>query len=154
MNATPPIVRTYIEFFEQLTPKDLQRLETIFSADVHFKDPFNDVLGLDALRQIFSHMFEQCLDPRFEVMDACRNGDVAYLRWDFHCTLEGRGEVFQLQGLSLVRFDAQGRVFEHIDYWDPAEQVYSRLPVLGWLLGLVRKKLSAPTKQLKGSARR
>jgi steroid delta-isomerase len=152
MNATKHVVQTYIEFFEHLTPKDLQRLEIIFSADIHFKDPFNDVQGLDNLKRIFSHMFEQCVDPSFEVTDACRCGDRAYLRWDFHCKLKGRGEVYRLQGLSLVRFDTQGRVYEHIDYWDPAEQIYSRLPVLGWLLGLVRKKLSAPTKQPSGGS--
>jgi hypothetical protein len=35
-------------------------------------------------------------------------------------------------------------VAEHIDHWDSGEQFYRRLPVLGWLIGLVRKRLSLP----------
>ena len=137
-------LRTYIDFFEQLKPGDLPYFDRIFSANVHFKDPFNDVYGPAALKQIFTHMFERCEDPRFEVTDACQAEDRAYLRWDFHFNLRGRSEKYRLQGVSRVCFDANGRVYEHIDYWDPTEQIYGRLPVLRWVLAIVRSRLSAP----------
>jgi len=143
MNPPRQALQAYIEFFEQLSRADLQRFERIFSEDVHFKDPFNDVRGPDALRRIFSHLFEQCAEPRFTVTDACGCDDRAYLRWDFHSGSRGGAEGLQLHGLSRVRFDAQGRVCEHIDYWDPAEQIYHRVPLLGWLLDRLRNRLSA-----------
>ena len=34
-------------------------------------------------------------------------------------------------GLSRVSFDAQGRVTEHLDYWDPVEAIWAGVPVLG-----------------------
>jgi hypothetical protein len=32
-------------------------------------------------------------------------------------------------------------VVEHIDYWDAAEQIYERLPVLGNVLRPIRERL-------------
>jgi len=36
-----------------------------------------------------------------------------------------------------------GKVVEHIDYWDAAEQVYERLPLLGPILRRVRQRLGS-----------
>jgi steroid Delta-isomerase len=37
-------------------------------------------------------------------------------------------------GASHIRFAADGRVVYHRDYWDPAEDLYGKLPVLGTLM--------------------
>ena len=135
-------LRAYAAFFENLEPEDLQKFDTLFSRDIHFKDPFNDVQGIPGIRRVFEHMFEQCDKPRFRVSDYCGQEDRGYLQWSFSFTPKGRAKEYRLEGVSRVSFDSAGRVSEHVDYWDPAEQIYSRLPVLGWLLGLVRGRLS------------
>lgn len=139
-------LKAYADFFETLRSEDLERLDTLFSETVHFKDPFNDVRGLAAVKRVFAHMFERCVDPRFHVADYCGSGDRGYLEWRFEFSLAIQGRKHSLEGLSRITFDADGRVCEHIDYWDPAEQIYSRLPILGWILGHVRNRLSATTK--------
>jgi ketosteroid isomerase-like protein len=136
-------LQAYAEFFESLTPAQLQQFDVLFSGDARFKDPFNDVRGVDAIRRVFAHMFAQCERPRFEVLDYCGSGDRGYLEWTFHFRLKGGASEQQIHGLSQVTFARDGRISEHIDYWDPAEQIYARLPVLGWILGQVRKRLSA-----------
>jgi steroid delta-isomerase len=40
-------------------------------------------------------------------------------------------------------FAPDGRVREHVDYWDPVEGLYDSLPVLGPALRLVRRRLAA-----------
>ena len=143
MTSNQQQLKNYADFFENLRVDDLPGFDRLFHQDVHFKDPFNDVHGLDAVKQVFTHMFEQCDNPRFTVSDHCGTGDRGYLQWSFSFTPKGRAEVSRLEGLSRVIFDAEGRVLEHIDYWDPAEQIYSQLPILGWVLNLVRGRLSA-----------
>lgn len=134
-------VRDYIAFFEGLRPESLDELEQVFASDVHFKDPFNDVTGRAALRQIFEHMFTNTENPAFAVdhwlCDAC----TASLRWRFSCRLQGL--TLTVTGMSFVRFDDQGNVTEHIDYWDPAAGVYEQVPVLGGLMRHLRRRLSA-----------
>jgi len=134
----------YCEYFESLTPAALDRMEHYFSSGARFCDPFNDVRGVPAIRNVFEHMFATTTEPRFEVSERIMEGEVAYLRWVFYFHPRGRGvEPWRIAGVSRVRFADDGRVAEHIDYWDPAEQLYSRLPLVGRLMHWLRRRFSA-----------
>jgi hypothetical protein len=39
-----------------------------------------------------------------------------------------------IRGASHVRFASDGRVAYHRDYWDAAEELYEKLPVVGSLM--------------------
>lgn len=136
------MLQRYIAFFEQLSPQSLVRCEELFSADARFVDPFNDVRGPAAIRAVFSHMFETCEDPQFRVLDSCAAAQSCYLRWEFRFGGTARRRL--VSGVSHVCFDEQGRAVEHIDYWDPARQLYEQIPLLGALLRRLRRRLRAP----------
>lgn len=133
----------YAAAFEQLTPERLDALAALFAPTARFKDPFNDVRGRAAVRAVFAHMFEQLDEPRFEVTAQALDGAVALLHWRFRFRLRGAARARCIEGMSRVQFDAQGLVSEHVDHWDPAEQVYAGLPLLGALLRWLRRRLSA-----------
>jgi steroid delta-isomerase len=145
-NATtddPRLLRV-VTFFEGLrTPADLAALPTLYHPDVQFKDPFNTVSGTAAVRRIFEHMFATQATPRFEVLTAFSQGNDAFVSWDFHITL--RGQSARIHGASHLRFanDDGGRVLLHRDYWDAAEELYEKLPLLGTLMRWLRRQLAA-----------
>lgn len=130
------------QFYNALGPQDLPRLGDWYHAQVHFVDPFNDVRGLPALRRIFEHMFEQLDEPRFEILTVVAEHDRAWLSWDFHFRRRGQAQPWRIHGATSVRFDAQGLVLEHLDYWDAAAQLYERLPVIGAVLRWLRQRLA------------
>jgi steroid delta-isomerase len=43
-----------------------------------------------------------------------------------------------------VRFDDAGRVAWHRDYWDAAEELYAKLPVVGAVVRMLRRRGAAP----------
>jgi hypothetical protein len=45
-----------------------------------------------------------------------------------------------VRGSSHLRLDAQGRVQYHRDYWDAAEELYEKIPGLGWLMRWLRQQ--------------
>ena len=45
------------EYLENLSPGLLADLATFVTEGVHFKNPFNDVRGVAAMRRVFQHMF-------------------------------------------------------------------------------------------------
>jgi len=145
----PQQLQSYIDAFEQLTPQSLSKLGELFSEEVYFKDPFNAVNGKVATLAIFEHMFATTKNPKFTVIEAAMEGDIAMLFWKFHFQHPSKDSSNpneqMIEGMSRVCFDENGLVKEHIDYWDPAEQIYSQVPVLNWLLNLIRKRLSAST---------
>lgn len=136
---TPPHER-YRLFLEGLTPEALESLSDHVTSDVHFKDPFNDVRGVEAMTLVFRHMFENVEDIRFTVRHAMTEGESCLMDWRFEGRLGGKPWTFD--GTSVLRFTPEGLVAEHIDHWDAAGNFYERLPVIGWLLARLRGRLA------------
>ena len=132
----------YIEYFETLNPRSIRLIEKIATPDMNFKDPFNDVIGLEKVEAIFEHMFQNTQNPKFKVLDYAwgKNGDTAYLRWNFTCLVKGKQN--RIDGMSEVLFSRDGKVMSHIDHWDASEGFYDKLPVLGTMIRFVKSKLA------------
>jgi len=124
------------QYFEQLTPHSVAQMGDWYSPEVKFKDPFNDIVGIAAVQRLFLHMFEALYEPRFEVSGQFLQGNQAMLLWTFHFRFKSyRSDESQvIRGCSHLVFDPDGRVEIHRDYWDAAEELYEKLPVLGRLM--------------------
>ena len=141
-----PELQRYIDFFEDLREDRLDRLSDVMTDDVHFVDPFNDVTGLDKVRDIFKHMFRHLESPKFNVTLAASvpgSSRAGLLRWELTAIAKRGGgrEPLRINGMSEVYLAADGRIHEHIDHWDAGRQFYERIPLLGLLLRLVRAPL-------------
>ena len=123
-----------------MRPETLPELLKYVSADVHFQDPFNDVHGIDAMAEIFRHMFELVGPVRFTVYQAQAACRVGLFSWRFEGQLFGKPWVFN--GTSVVTFDDNGLIVTHTDYWDAAQNFYERLPLIGWLFAWLRRRLA------------
>ena len=136
-----PRVAGVIALFEGLAPEDLPKLGRVYQDQARFKDPFNQVQGLAAIQRIFGHMFSTLDGPRFTVIDCVAAGDDAFLTWDFDFRTRGRaGRGLRIHGASHLRFGADGRVALHRDYWDAAEELYEKLPVIGALMRWLKRR--------------
>ncbi|MBC7700391.1 nuclear transport factor 2 family protein [Aquabacterium sp.] len=131
-----------VDFFEHLGPHDLPRLSEVYAPDAHFKDPFNDVRGLLAIEAIFAHMFRAMASPRFVVLSQMAGGDQAFLVWDLRFQFQGQQAWHTLHGATHVTFDAHGRVLDHRDYWDAAEELYEKLPLLGGFMRWLKRRVA------------
>lgn len=141
MSDAQQTLNLYCQAFEQLAPENIDRLETLVSQDIHFRDPFNDVHGWGAMRAVLVDMFEHCENPRFTITERLADEQRAYLRWIFTAKIPRLGE-FHIDGVSRLSFEAGGRITEHLDYWD-SSPLYLRLPLVGWLLRRVKERISA-----------
>ncbi|MFZ6862856.1 nuclear transport factor 2 family protein [Undibacterium sp. Ji67W] len=129
-----------VRFFETLTLAQSQDLSGVYSDDAYFKDPFNEVRGLRAVTHIFQHMFVQVEKPRFKITSTVLQGDTAFLCWDFYFYMKKFNPDEQcIRGATHIRFAADGRVQMHRDYWDAAEELYEKLPVLGSLMRMLKR---------------
>ena len=136
------------DYFETMTPESVSRIGDYYAPDARFKDPFNDVRGVPAIGQVFHHMFGQVGQPRFIVTDRIggEGGEgSAVLLWQFHFNARFglRERQQRIQGASHLRFDGAGLVVLHRDYWDAAEELYGKLPLLGSLMRALARKLAA-----------
>ena len=130
----------YVIFFENLTQDNLDQISDIFVTNARFKDPFNDVIGIEKIKAVFSHMFDTTDNPKFIVNHAANNQNTLLLQWTFN--FQKSGKDWSVEGSSMVTFDDSDLVIEHIDYWDPAEDIYSKISLLKPLMNFLRSKLT------------
>jgi steroid delta-isomerase len=138
----PPHVVGYADFFAAMTAETVPHLHELVTADVHFRDPFNDVHGADRMMRIMAHMYETCDEVGFSTTGAVAGQDSAYLSWTFRFRPRRlRGPTWQVDGVTELHFNGQGLVAAHLDYWDSGGQFYARLPGLGWLVRRIGRRL-------------
>ena len=129
-----------IHFFESISQENTVDLKQIYTDDVFFKDPFNEVNGIQHVISIFDHMFHQLDQPRFVVTTHVIQGYQAFLTWDFLFKMKRFNRNEQcIRGASHIRFAADGRVSYHRDYWDVAEELYEKLPLIGSVMRGLKK---------------
>ena len=136
-----PRAQRVIAAFEALKREDLSRLGQLYADDARFKDPFNEVQGLPAIRGVFDHMFAALDSPRFIVTQAIVQGDQCFLVWDFLFRFRRfSSELQTVRGGSHLKFAADGRIALHRDYWDAAEELYEKLPGVGALMRWLKRR--------------
>ena len=141
---TQDVIRL-VSFFENLTPQSVVNMGSHYDARARFVDPFNDVQGLAAIEHIFQHMFVALVEPRFAVTTQVLQGQQCFLTWDFHF----RFKRFQnttpqtIRGATHLVFSEAGLVTLHRDYWDAAQELYEKLPVVGGLMRWLKQKANS-----------
>ena len=136
------LIKEIIKRFEGLSLDTVDHLIDLYSTDAFFKDPFNEVNGQRNIKKIFVHMFEQVDQPNFIVITEISNANQACLTWEFRFRF--RDELHQqvIRGCSWLRI-GNSLIIEHRDYWDAAEELYEKLPLIGSLMRFLKKKLRA-----------
>jgi hypothetical protein len=134
-----------VHFFETLTPQSVADLPQIYDPHARFKDPFNEVSGVAAITRIFEHMFVTLDRPRFVVTQRIRQGEQCFLTWEFRFYFKGhkQGTEQVILGASHLVLSNTGLITLHRDYWDAAEELYEKLPLLGALMRWVKRRVNA-----------
>ena len=138
-------VEKIVVFFETLAPQKLPRLSEFYTEDAYFKDPFNEVRGVDEVRRIFEHMYVALQDPHFVITARVVEGAQCFLSWDFRFRFKShQPNVAQtIRGTTHIKFAADGRIRFHRDYWDAAEELYEKLPLIGSLMRWLKKRANS-----------
>ncbi len=133
------------QFFEELNPQSLAQLKNFYSLGAHFKDPFNQVEGIEAIEQIFLHMYASLENPRFVITAQVVDGHQAFMTWDFKFRFKRFDTTTEqvVKGTTHLVLDDQSRISLHRDYWDAAEELYEKLPWVGSLMRWLKKRANS-----------
>lgn len=129
-----------LHFFENVSPQSVKEIAALYDADAYFKDPFNEVRGQANIIHIFEHMFRQVDAPHFIIKQSILQDEDAFIVWDFEFNMRSTKQLQTIHGSSHVRFNTAGKVAYHRDYWDAAEELYEKIPVLGSMMRFIKRK--------------
>ena len=118
----------------------IEGIEDFVSVDIKFKDPFNELSGLDAFRRLLVKTLNEVKGLKFEVTHRAWTEDILFLRWSFQGEVRGLN-YWKVEGVSEINCDERGLVCRHVDHWDAAGQFYEKLPLIGTIIRIIRSRL-------------
>jgi len=135
-------LRRFARQFGELNKDNLQRLNELYTADVHFTDPLHEVQGIGHLRSYFSELYANVSELRFDFYGFDQTGEgEGYLRWVMsyrHPHLAG-GRLIRVEGCSHLLWS--DKVYRHRDYFDAGALLYEHVPVLGRAIAWLKRRM-------------
>jgi steroid Delta-isomerase len=144
-NPTEFSVERIIDVFEALSLERVPLLGEIYTEQARFKDPFNDVQGLGEIQRIFSHMYVALESPHFVVTNKVVDKGQCFLTWEFRFRFRNfqRSVNQTILGGSHLVLNEAGQITLHRDYWDAAEELYEKLPMVGGLMRWLKRRANS-----------
>jgi len=138
----------YASFFENITKEtSINEYEKVLDANVKFKDPFHEVQGLEKFYDIFQDMYKKLDNPKFKIIEVIEQKNISYIKWDFQFQFKNSQKIESFEGISRIEFDDKinknSKVISHIDYWDTAENLYEKIPILSSFMKFIKRKINS-----------
>lgn len=131
-----------VAFYQTLDSDKLPMLAQIYHTDICLADPVGEHQGLAVVERYFASLLENLRYCRFHITLIREFDTDALLLWRMeyaHPTLQ-RGADQSLEGSSYLQF-RDGKVAFQRDYYDMGAMLYEKLPLLGTVISLVKKRL-------------
>lgn len=119
------------------------RVREVYAEDVWFNDSLKTVRGVEELERYLGRSADALDSGTVEFLGlTAENGDY-FVRWQMNLSFAklDRGTVHRSVGMSHLRFDREGKVVLHQDFWDSTGGLFEHVPGLGWLLRQVKRGL-------------
>ncbi len=142
--AQKEAVARFAAFFGDLNEARVkEKIRTVYAPDAWLNDTLKSLRGVDAIEHYLvetSRSVESCKVDIDEVVPAPSG---VYVRWRMHIRFKKfhKGETQTSIGVTLLRFDKEGRVAYHQDYWDSGSNLFEKVPVLGAGIRAVKRRL-------------
>ena len=133
-------------YFAGMTPATVrEQTATVYAPESYLNDTLVGIDGPASIEAYFHHTIERARLLKVEFLERAPVGTDWYARWRMTVVADGLngGKPVVTYGVTQLRFDPQGRVLIHKDFWDSGSGLYEQLPVLGRVVGRVRSVVEA-----------
>jgi hypothetical protein len=128
-------------YFGSITPESVRELTaTVYAPTGYLNDTLVGIQGVSRIEAYFGDTARKVDLVKVEFLDRATVGIDWYVRWRMTVAADGLngGAPVITYGVSQLRFDADGRVLLHKDFWDSGTGLYEQVPVLGTIVGRIR----------------
>ena len=137
------LIAAYSAYYENLSPDTVDQLSSMVTADFAFTDPFTTVIGPDKVCAYLAKTFSETENPKFDVTHTAFDGDMAFLRWTFSARMRVIGQ-WDITGMTALTFNKDKSLLtSHVDHWDASQNFYAKIPVLGWFIRRLARRVAA-----------
>lgn len=108
-------------------------IEEVYAEDIYFNDTLATIYQRPALKTHLLKTAERLDYMSLEIQNRWQQGENVFLQWimETRFTILGSERDVRTIGISQLRFDDQGRVIFHQDFWDSSQGLDQQLPIVG-----------------------
>lgn len=141
MDSQQTLIDRFKTFYLDIKHVPLADIGDVYSSDILFKDPVQEVRGLEKLHAYMSDLCLSVQSGRFEYLDQIVGENKAYIKWNMHFKHPKLGnQVLTVRGMSQIQFDE--RIYYHEDVYDLGSMLYEHIPLMGRAVKGLKKRLA------------
>ena len=137
-------IQPLIKLYNQMKQTSLaEQVAETYAEKLFFNDTIVTLHNRQDLLKYLQHTQQQLDSMSFEVLGVQEKGDDVFVRWTMHTrfTVMGQSRNVQSIGMSHLRFNSEGKIILHQDYWDSMQGFYQHLPIIGGILQWIKNGL-------------
>ena len=135
----------FIKFLESIgTPGSAQAASELYSENIHFSDALILTRDKQVIVQHFSDLEAAGNRVKVTMHQKLISGNDIFLVWSMEArfTPIRREMISDSLGVTHLRFDRNGKVILHQDFWDSTEGFFRHIPVLGSVVNAVKRRVA------------
>jgi len=144
MKDVGKIIKQFDQLYGDLNGESIARLNSLYSEEITFTDPFHAVYGLDSLKAYFHHVIKGVDYCRFSFSEWAGEGEGLFISWQmrFRHPKLAKGCELVVPGVSHLKLRSE-KVFSQVDYYDAGSMLYEHIPLLGAVINRVKTRVKA-----------
>lgn len=138
------LARLEAYFADMTTASVREQTAAVYAPDAWLYDNLAIVSGAPAIEKYFAKAAADVRALSVEFLQVTHDGPDYFVRWRMSVEADALndGQPMVSYGVTQFRFDEQGRVLVHRDFWDAATGLYEYIPGLGGIILGLRSKLT------------
>lgn len=134
-------IEAFRQTYGDLTREDLsERIGELYAEDIYFNDTVHIIRDRTTLIDYMGRTGQSLEQNSVDVHKVIRDGSDVYVRWEMTFLTRAAGKKIESHsiGMTHLRFNSEGQIVLHQDFWDSATGLYEHLPVIGFVLRRAR----------------
>ena len=144
-SAETEALERFARFFSSFAADRIERLlPQTYAEDVYFNDTLKSVRGRQPLAHYLAESADAVEQCTVQILDSASTpSGEHWLRWKMMIRFKKlrRGVDTWTIGASHLRFNGEGLVVYHQDYWNAANGIFQHIPLLGWMINKIKQRL-------------
>ena len=134
------IVKQIKDLFTDYTDENIRsNLPNLYADKIYFRDAFKQFNSSEELLPYMLKGVNSVNKANFEFNKILIVEGELFIEWTMSIQFKGKKDSEHSIGMSRFRFNSEGKIIFHQDYWDPTTIIYEKIPIARQLIRLVQK---------------
>jgi hypothetical protein len=135
-------IEGFVSLYTTYTEDNIKKhVHDLYAQDAYYRDSFTEMQEVENIASYLIQGTHIMHDLTFDLRDVAVHDGNYYFRWITRFSQKRKkDEVTHLPGMSHVRFNKEGKIVFHQDFWD-AGVIYEKLPVVGFFIRWLKKRM-------------